>query len=84
MFTELTIRMAGGDEGLAVWLQQLGAVVMRTELGLTAGLAPHQLVCFAELESKLTKVTADAELRQLYIETLRRVMAQAKRQTPTN
>lgn len=33
MFAELTMRMAGGDERLTVWLRELGAIVMRTELG---------------------------------------------------
>jgi hypothetical protein len=52
---------------------------MRTELGPTAGLAPHQLICFAELETKLREVKADAELGDLYIETLRRMIAHGKR-----
>jgi len=74
--------MAADDTQLARWLQQLGAVVVRTELGLTAGLLPQQLVCFAELETKLREVTADAELRRLYLETLRRVIALRKTTLP--
>jgi serine/threonine protein kinase len=74
--------MVKSNEHLVKWLQQLGYVVMRTELGVTAGLAPHQLVSFAELETRLEEVTADAELRKLYVETLRRVMAHGKRHIP--
>lgn len=62
IFEQLTMRMAGGDEGIAKWLRQLAAVVTRTDLGFTGGLAPHQLVYFAEFESKLRNVTADPAL----------------------
>jgi hypothetical protein len=78
-FRELVMRMARGNMHLALWLEHLAAAVVRTELELTDGLEPHQLTPITELENKLGAVVPDAELRKLYLKTLRATLQHGKR-----